>query len=399
MLRPSRFSEIVQFLPVYALLLILGCSGDTPVAPQSSTRIHSPLVETVPGDRGDSKVLSWQCESDDLPSILFEVRVWNGGQLLRCDSVLGATSIQIPDPEGLEEPQHNWEVAAFQHGRLIGRSPIWRFYVGRFFHYPLSLDHSWRYKVRFYYTDFRSDVGFPAPLDTIEYSAEVYTLRIDTFPENHKPAFKLAEIIHYPFGEQSADTSFGWFNNERDGLYNYAYEVGSFGLALPRKLAAQPNWQIDPEYARFFTGSTLLPPVSAASPGQYIFDPVKSLVYPLKRGAKWQLVRLGDQITISKEVVGRSFVQTENDYYFCWTIRWNYGDGVTDPWDDISIIDQIGMPGLVSRRTTVQNVRLTSYDYPKGYATATVHQDIELDYMFRTDSINFISGGIDIIDD
>jgi hypothetical protein len=360
--------------------------------------LHSP----TPADNSDLSepglLLSWNYDSNDIASTMFEVRVWGEEGSASCDTVYGTTSLRIPDPSDLGQGQHSWEVTAWWRGRMQARSPHWRFHIGRWYRYPLALNTGWRYKVRFYYTDVVPADHAPEFRDTVEYVTYVHVLKLDTLPENGKPAYKLAESIHYSEGQPSTDTSFGWFNNERDGLYNYACEVGSFGLSLPRKLVPRSEWKIDPAIAGYFTGSPLLTPGTAASSEQYIFDPVKSLAYPLHRGSEWELTRLGEDIIITKKVLGKSRIRTENGKYDCWTIRWYYVGGMPG-WNDLVVIDQIGAPGLVSRKTTVSNVRLIREDDPDGFATATAHQDIELDYMFRTDSIDFYPGGIDIVDD
>ena len=395
--------RLMSYLLLTALLLVssllISCQRDSPNSPLPSSRFHSP----TPSNNGDliesGLLLTWEYDSDDIASTMFEVRIWDENGSVSCDTVYGATSLRIPDPTDLGEEMHSWEVTAWWRNRMQARSPLWRFHIGRWYRYPLALNTGWRYKVKFYYTDVEPVTYAPEFRDTFEYVTYVHVKRLDTLPENNKPAYKLAESIHYSEGQPSTDTSFGWFNNERDGLYNYAYEVGSFGLSLPRKLVPRGEWKIDPAYASYFAGSPLLTPGAAASSDQYIFDPVKSLAYPLRRGSEWELTRLGDQITITKKVLGRSHVKIESGNYFCWTICWYCDGGMPGPLSNISVIDQIGAPGLVSRKTSVSNVRLTNYEYAEGYATATVHQDIELDYMFRVDSIDFFPGGVIIVEE
>ncbi len=259
---------------------------------------------------------------------------------------------------------------------------MWHFRTAEHYQYPLELNTGWRYKVHFFITDVVPNDVVPVSTDTTEYVTYVNVAALEDIPFSLKSAYKLVETIHYGEEQQSTDTAVGWFNNEPDGFYEYGYEVGSYGLSLPRKLTSNNRWQMDPAITRFFKPSALLAPGVTSDQAEPVWETVKSLSYPLRKGLSWEPSSRTDIIRITKRVMGKSRVEAGGNDYLCWTVRWFY-EGI----ENLSMIDQIGEPGLVSRTTVATDIRLTNTEYPEGFATATIHQEIELDYTFLLDTL------------
>ncbi len=367
---------IFALMPV-VLLALAGCS-DKATGPDETSIFSQPYPADGATDIPATAELTWHTALGPESGANYKVYIST-----------------IPDPEHCTQPQQNQSPGGLLPGQTYywhvrsqlpsGRtyvSPMWHFRTAEYYQYPLELNTGWRYKFRFFITDVEPDDVVPVSTDTAEYVTNVTVAALENIPFSLRSAYKLVETIQYSEEQPSSETAVGWFNNEPDGFYEYGYESGSYGLSLPRKLSLVNSWQMDPTIAQVFSPSALLPPGTNYAQAEPIWETVKSLSYPLRKGLSWEPSPRLDIIHITKRVMGRSRVESGGNDYLCWTVQWFY-EGI----DNLSVIDQIGEPGLVSRTTVATNIRLTNQEYPEGFATATIHQEIELDYTYLLDTL------------
>lgn len=363
---------------ISVVLLVAGSCSDKSTGPDESSIFSHPYPADDATDIPTTAELTWQSGLGSESGASYKVYIST-----------------IPDPEHCTQPQQNqspggllpgqtyyWQVRSQLPGGRTYVSPMWHFRTAEHYQYPLELNTGWRYRVRFFITDVVPNDVVPVSTDTAEYATYVTVAALEDIPFSFKSAYKLVETIQYGDEQPSNDTSVGWFNNEPDGFYEYGYEAGSYGLALPRKLTSDNRWQMDPTIARIFSPSALQAPGIINDQAEPVWETVKCLSYPLRKGLSWEPSSRTDIIRITKRVMGKSRIESGGNDYLCWTVRWFY-EGI----DNLSMIDQIGEPGLVSRTTVATGIRLTNQEYPEGFATATIHQEIELDYTYLLDTL------------
>ncbi len=371
-MRHSAFLMILGIL-VFCLLC-LSCS-ERLTEPEGSAIFINPTPANMADDVSLDPILTWESTLNDKTEIEYFISI-------------GTT----PDPTHQDQPQHNftpggllpgqtyyWRVEGRSPRGHIYRSPIWRFRTTGSFHYPLKIGNAWDYQIWDFYTDIELDDSLIMPVLNATYRSTVAVDSIAVLPENGKPAFRLTESL---YGELIYPTDIhNWFNNEPNGLYHYAYDGASGGTAIPRKMNPGSLRVADGRIAAIMGMS----PTLFARPmleGEYIFEPVRSLAYPMHVGSQWVFMEDGRLGTIRKRVIGIERVMVGDNPQSCWVVKWLYDPNSVDFADDIDLIDYYSAEGLVKRSVTIRDVLYLTYDQQFA-GKATWHQEITLDSMYQ----------------
>jgi len=226
------------------------------------------------------------------------------------------------------------------------------------FIYPLSEGNKWEYKNSFVYFNF--DPGslkntFP---DTIFSSNTVEIL--------NKVAL-LDSIETYRIRETRVElTSFeshAYLNNQKDGLYLFAYY--GFTGSLPKRsepvratFSGKQSYGIQ-EISHMITGGI----ISANNQSDSLFyenPSLKSLEYPLNIGARWQYRGYGLSLRADKKVISYEPIEVPAGKFYCYVLQWfidRNNDGKMD--EDVEFYDYVSDRGLVKRSFTFKNLILT----------------------------------------
>jgi hypothetical protein len=355
-------------------LFCLNCS-DRSTEPEISAYFNNPTPANMADDVSLDLVLTWETSLNDESEIEFYVSIGT-----------------IPDPTQANQPQHSytpggllpgqtyyWRVEGHTPHGHIYRSPIWRFRTAGSFKYPLKVGNAWDYQVSTFYTDIELHDSLIQPLYEENYRSMIVVDSFGVLPENDKPAFRLTESL---YGEIIYPTDMhNWFNNEPDGLYHYAYDGGGGGSAIPRKITPGSVKAADSRIAAIM-GMSPTPFARPMLSGEYTFEPVRSLAYPMRVGNQWVFMEDGPLGTIQKRVIDLQRVKIGDQMLFCWVVKWLYDQNSLDIADDIDLIDYYSTDGLVKRSVTIRDVAYVTYDQQFA-ARATWHQEIVLDSMYQ----------------
>jgi hypothetical protein len=230
------------------------------------------------------------------------------------------------------------------------------------FIYPLTAGNSWDYSREwnlYFYPD--STVEDPVYEDTLTISADVsvtITGEVSLNDTLDVVEFRTSETVH---GETEPFIGLQYYNNNKDGLYIYAYKsVGS--IILPKIRQAQSivfkgmNFEDFHHLSNFV--QQLTPNTRVISDSlQYENPPVKSLQYPLEIDAQWIFREDNNLWRIGKKVIDRKNVELDIGTFDCYEVKWLYDLDQDEIWDeDIWITDLISTKGLIQRKVSVLRI-------------------------------------------
>jgi len=231
------------------------------------------------------------------------------------------------------------------------------------FIYPLTAGNSWDYSREwnlYFYPD--STVEDPVYEDTLTISADVsvtITGEVSLNDTLDAVEFHTTETVH---GETEPNIGLQYYNNNKDGLYEYAYKsVGP--VILPKIRQAESivfkgmNFEDFRHLSNFV--QQLTPNARVVSDSLYYENPpVKSLQYPLEIDAQWIFREDNNPWRMDKKVIDRKNVELDIGTFDCYEVKWLYDldhDGIWD--EDIWITDLISTKGLIQRNVSILRIK------------------------------------------
>lgn len=225
--------------------------------------------------------------------------------------------------------------------------------------YPLAVGNTWEYQGYIASIKIQPDTLSAPWLDTLYSTAQVKVVDLVTLLDSFV-TYKLKDLL-----VQDGDSypSWSYYNNQREGLYFYAYE-GASNLP-PAQLSSGYRIYFKGKYFRdlieFIQRLELALVFQPPLPTQLIYEipPLKAIEYPLRIGAQWTYRPRGEPWRIDKQVVGKTFLRVPVGSFSCWVIKWLYDLDDDQVWDnDIQFLDYLSSSGIVKRSILIKNIVL-----------------------------------------
>jgi len=380
-------SRLGLLIPAAALLsfalALTGCSSDPPTAPDP----HAPVFEgtmfprPTDGPMIGAVVLTWSCTDPDNDPLTYTV--YYGPDRSAQVIVEGLHEMTFPVLVGADGRTYTWWVVATDSTGRRTRSRTQRFASFAQQIYPLSPRLQWLYEGVSYAENFTFDPSSTGLADTVDVWSAVTVESLDTLPDM-TPAYRLRERNSW---DEGLEASYLWMDNTDRGLLEYAYLRPGAHVAPLKISSGAPIFELGRVRARtlpelFRAVRDALPSASSQSADSaYIEDPPRvALAYPLEVGAEWTAVDDGG-FRIDKKITDQVDVTTPIGTFAAYEIEWTYdidwfvakpgpeGGRITHVGDpdmvigssSVSIIDYIGVPGLLKR-----TIRINGISYSEG---------------------------------
>jgi hypothetical protein len=193
-------------------------------------------------------------------------------------------------------------------------------------------------------------------------TAKVWVSSFDTLP-NGSAAFLMNKLL------ECDNSSFGridYYNNQKDGLYQFAYEGTLF---LPPSIVALSaevtyaglRFNSVPDFLHFLEDATY--PAILVPEELIILEPPRKVIhYPLHPGISWSYtVDPNAPFTISKKVVGFQKVTVPAGEFNTYVIQWLYDlDKDGRPDDELQVFDYVSTSGTVKRTVLARDLSTCS---------------------------------------
>jgi len=215
--------------------------------------------------------------------------------------------------------------------------------------YPLAVGNVWEYSRDFnlyYYSD---SLESPQYYDTTTYSSDVSV--VVTKKTVFFDTLETYELISTENQGTNTYIQTGYYNNEKDGLYEYAYIFGGGAHGLVKLRLGNTIRFKDLTFNSFYELSEYLqlitpihkikynsvhfgePRSIIISDSIYFEDPpLKTLQYPLEIGNQWTYRKSGDPWRIDKKVNNMENIIVPAGEFSCFTIQWLYDLDADGAW-------------------------------------------------------------------
>ena len=227
------------------------------------------------------------------------------------------------------------------------------------FIYPLSIGNNWQYE-NIFTLDFDSLATQNGLSDTIYYSSGLVEIIDNEVIFDTLEAFNLKSTLNE---DGNIFTGNEYYNNKENCLFSYGY-------LHPLMMTPKVNQKYAYLIFKNKKFNNVREIINWIKKGYYgneyskedsiIFDPVKSLDYPLEEGKQW-IYRTetcdGKPWRIDKKILEWEEIEVPAGKFNCWRIQWfNNPFGSGPNWDeDIVMFDYISEKGLVKRIIEFKN--------------------------------------------
>lgn len=373
-------SAMLLICCVLAVAVLTCDDGNKPTGGLMRLRPSNPSPANGAVDQPLQLVLSWVC-SPQSPGVGYELYfgTTNPPPLLH----EFVPFLHSPVYDLVPNTRYFWRVVFRSENEVWLSSPVWSFRTGEHSTYPLNPEYAWSYAGRIFRDNFR-----PAELeeqfdDVVTYSSRVYPRgRQVIYPGGEEKETWLLECHTNGFGDLPVEEiSKGWYANEPDGLYEYAYEAGS-NYALPKPwhgIATMGGLT-----QTLLNCGALLPAISSSV--DLTFDTAKVFHYPFGDPISWVYRDVTGLVKIYKEYIGEEEVSVAAGTFDCHVIRWRW-EGGNGGFDNLTVYEFVSEIGLVRREIRVTDLTLYDVGHPEGLGLADFHQVVELDGLLHLDYV------------
>lgn len=217
------------------------------------------------------------------------------------------------------------------------------------FIYPLSVGNSWEYE-KLITLNFDSLATYNGLTDTTYYSTGFVEIIAYEVIFDSLEVYNFATTLNE---DGNIFTGNEYYNNNNNGLFGYGYTQGS--MITPK--SDQKYSYLMFKNKKFNNVREIINWIEKGNYGNeyskedsIIFDPVKSLDYPLEEGKQW-IYRTethdGEPFRIDKKILEWDEIEVIAGKFNCWKIQFLY---LEVGWDvDIDFYDYISEKGLVKR--------------------------------------------------
>lgn len=219
------------------------------------------------------------------------------------------------------------------------------------FIYPLTIGNSWQYEIT-YTLDFDSLATYNGLNDTIIFNTGTVEIIANEVIFDSLEVYNFASIIN---DNGNIVTGNKYYNNNDDGLFCYGYTNGSMITPKLNKkftfiIFDNKKFSNVREIFDYIERGTIENEYSKED--SIIYDPVKSLEYPLEEDNHW-IYRTYD-LRIDKTIIGLEKIDVPAGEFNCWKIQWTYPESSFN--DHVEFYDFVSQEGLVQRLIELKNV-------------------------------------------
>ena len=218
------------------------------------------------------------------------------------------------------------------------------------FIYPLTIGNSWQYEIT-YTLDFDSLATYNGLNDTIIFNTGSVEIIANEVIFDSLEVYNFASII---IDNGNIVTGNKYYNNNDDGLFCYGYTQGSMITPKINNFAFinfdNKKFNNSREIYDYLSKGTIENEYSKED--SIIYDPVKSLEYPLEEDNHW-IYRTYD-MRIDKTIIGQEKIDVPAGEFNCWKIQWTYPESSFN--DHVEFYDFVSQEGLVQRLIELKNM-------------------------------------------
>lgn len=218
------------------------------------------------------------------------------------------------------------------------------------FIYPLTIGNSWQYEIT-YTLDFDSLATYNGLNDTIIFNTGSVEIIANEVIFDSLEVYNFASII---IDNGNIVTGNKYYNNNDDGLFCYGYTQGSMITPKINNFAFinfdNKKFNNSREIYDYLSKGTIENEYSKED--SIIYDPVKSLEYPLEEDNQW-IYRTYD-MRIDKTIIGQEKIDVPAGEFNCWKIQWTYPESSFN--DHVEFYDFVSQEGLVQRLIELKNM-------------------------------------------
>lgn len=234
------------------------------------------------------------------------------------------------------------------------------------FKYPTEIGNKWTYKHTWENFNFRPDsLTDLRPIMDFTYYVEATK---DTILKDNIECivFEQSEL-DFPYSSQN------YYNNTKDGFYEYAYRPTGGSMALPKNYEAyniEFAGRIFNDHADLvqFIENQIIDPRPPNDSLRYYENPRPVLQYPMIENVEWLFNNEGPFV-MWKKIVGKEDVRTATGTFNCYKIFRRYEENEFIDPDSFEVYDYVSEKGLIKRTISFKNIAITSAESPEpiGY--------------------------------
>ncbi len=247
------------------------------------------------------------------------------------------------------------------------------------FKYPLEIGNSWQYDRTFSITLIPVDTSKADSLIQAKAAAKVHIAGQTMIDSTN--TFHFVETYHEKEFEMIHE---GWYANQADGFYCYAYKNAGVATALfkdaaPKKLRVNGRmYHSVREISDYYFNRMASTHVSMSDSMIYENPPTKMLPYPMTDGTQW-VYRRTPYFTTAHRIVGEEAVECPAGTFLCKKIEYLFYDDVFGRWVHVvQAADYISEAGLVKRILYCTGELWTTDDSPFPIGTVNTSDEMVL---------------------
>ena len=229
------------------------------------------------------------------------------------------------------------------------------------FTYPLEVGNIWTYETATYFSNFIPDTAELLFPDIQKGSISIEVTDFDSVQIGIE--LFILQSVTYDSLTQDLDSAVFLFNNEPDGLYEFANSGGNLAVPISQPPAIK-------NLLDYYTHKKQAPSHRSSI---LIDQPKQSLKFPIRIKSQWMFLDPESNLFgIDKKVISYRFLDTKIGKEFCFVVEWIY-----DFEKEISVLDYFSEKGLLKRTIIYKNVEITNYNN-SAYGSVDIVQEFNI---------------------